>query len=71
MYIYYKTYKTTNSKDLTVLRRQRRLTGMAKQQQQQHECEQVPLPLHYESATTLADKIRRREVTSLELVELF
>jgi amidase len=71
IYIYYKTYKTTNSKDLTVLRRQRRLTGMAKQQQQQHECEQVPLPLHYESATTLADKIRRREVTSLELVELF
>ncbi|OEU17050.1 amidase signature enzyme [Fragilariopsis cylindrus CCMP1102] len=42
-------------------------------QQQQREREQLPLPLplHYESATTLADKIRRREVTSLELVELF
>ena len=49
---------------------------MAKQQQQrererEREREQLPLPLHYESATTLADKIRRREVTSLELVELF
>ena len=44
---------------------------MAKQQQREREREQLPLPLHYESATTLADKIRRREVTSLELVELF
>jgi len=38
---------------------------------QQEEEENAELPLHFQSATMLAAKIRRREVTSLQVTELY